>query len=618
MRRATTTTLPCFVLLALFAVPAAGVRAAPAGSVIKDQELESPIQGMSDRIREWKRGKLGPEKLVESYAVEAAERGLSKRERAIRVYLHGYALLRVRGDVPGARIQFERAFASWNAFPATCVACAICAVKRDDKRAAKGWLRKALLHDRDNLPTLHMLGRVAVNQGELDEAERYYGLAREIKITPDALAGLQSVYTSRRRRTRDKEERKKLEEKILGVARAHLLIAPESGAAHLLMSQAYKDVGQLDKAIETLEDAVANDTLDKRSKGAGLRSLAGLYQRQGRVGQVKRSLDRLLQLKIMNDADQTRVKKMLADLNQKGPASFLIWRVEELLKAVKNDGVDVRTRGRALNAVLELVGSQYLARDPRLNELRHRMFREVFRTLIDTRPTITHEILEWIEREIRDPNLIRILVHFVYPSTAPDRAPPSVRVAAVRALEVSAGPIALPTLYYCVKDPSGRVLRAVDKALERHFGIRSVVGGGIQPLSDRQIIKFRKQWRAHVRSDFGAEKLAAAYVEMSEVVAPESSQAAGQRSAPLVDHTVNLVLDNDLPWKAWKPAYNFLAHYWGKDFRPPEQRGKPVQRSQRAAIAKEIETEWGTRAKKPLPEVAGPVKDRKPMKDRKR
>ena len=82
--------------------------------------------------------------------------------------------------------------------------------------------------------------------------------------------------------------------------------------------------------------------------------------------------------------------------------------------------------------------------------------------------------------------------------------------------------------------------------------------------------------------------------KLKELFGKDVADRAGiVRSAPMVDHAVTVVLlNNDMPWTAWKAAYEFLLKYWGKDFRPPEARNRPVQPSDRAGIVKELQPFW--------------------------
>jgi len=593
-------------VLAVAALAPLAPLARAADDVILDDELKPHMQELGQRIEHWKKGRLEAKQLVEDFAVGAAAKDITDRERAIRVWVHGYAVQQVRKDLAAARTQYRRAYKLWPRFPAACRALAGCELHRRNIPQAKRWLNRALRWDTDNIPALLAMGRIHLKLDELDEAERAFQEAREVKVTPEALIGLQDVNSIRYRRSRDEEEKREFASKIVTIAKTHVFIEPESPFAHLLLAKAYKDTGRLDRAIASLEESVANDKPSEDFKREGLLRLAELHQRRGDLGGVKEALKRVLQLDVLEGEERDRITNMLTDLDDKGMASFLIWRVEGFLEIVKNDGIDVRSRVRALDMILELIGARQLRRDPYLQALRVDMFKQIFRMLVSGKPAITKEILQWVRREIRDPNLLRILVHFVYPNTVPERTPPSVRIAAVRALDEAVGLVALPTLYYCVKDPNGRVLREVDKALARYFETRSAVGLGTSGLNDVQIRASRSQWRKHVRDEFAAAKLAEAFRELTETIAPDPSQAAGQRSAPLVDHTVNLVLDNDLPWTAWKPAYDFLVHYWGKDFRPPEQRGKPVEPGQRAAVVKALEAEWAGKNSSDLPETADP------------
>ena len=63
-------------------------------------------------------------------------------------------------------------------------------------------------------------------------------------------------------------------------------------------------------------------------------------------------------------------------------------------------------------------------------------------------------------------------------------------------------------------------------------------------------------------------------------------------SAPMIDHAAHVLLDGDIPWTGWSAAYDFLVKYWGKDFRPVERRGKPVEPSEREAIVAAFESEY--------------------------
>ncbi|MHC4223883.1 MAG: HEAT repeat domain-containing protein, partial [Planctomycetota bacterium] len=242
------------------------------------------------------------------------------------------------------------------------------------------------------------------------------------------------------------------------------------------------------------------------------------------------------------------------------------------------------------------------AMDPNLREMRRQIITTIFKVLTTSPPKITIEILSFLRTDFPDPHLLRILVHFVYPFDD-DMRTPEVRVAGVRTIAAVAGRAALPTLFYCMRDEPGEVAREVDRALTRICEVRSPVGEGIAPLDAKQITHARRHWRAYFQTDDGAERLREAVQMLRRYVDMDAQFNRSQTSKPIADHIAQTILiDSDMPWSVWKPAYGFLVDYLNKEFRPVLRRGTPVTEQEREAIVAEIDRFWrGDRLELPPP-----------------
>jgi len=63
-----------------------------------------------------------------------------------------------------------------------------------------------------------------------------------------------------------------------------------------------------------------------------------------------------------------------------------------------------------------------------------------------------------------------------------------------------------------------------------------------------------------------------------------------QKSKPMADHVMwTILLDDDMPYPAWRAAYDFMQEYLGREFRPLGKRGKPITAAERPGIVREIE-----------------------------
>ena len=576
------------VLALAFAVPAAADE-----GPITEKDLEPPLNKYGEMIRDVQAGKLKGAQVMEYYTQRAARRG-APRQAAIDAYMYGLVLSEARSRFDEARRQFERAVQLWPAFPAAHVATGNLAVARRSCRGSLAAAKTALKISADCIEAYLLEARVADATGELDKAARIFKRSMEVKPTGWALIGLSGVYVKLARRSIDEEERQEFAKQAVNSANTWVFMEPKKSLAHRFKAQVYLDLGQVEHAVNTLEDSLAKGEWSDVEKGEFLKMLRAVYEVTGHVDGMKSALTRLRPL--VSGEERDRLDTRLKDIEEKGRTAFVIWQVEALVKILMNDGIDVDRRVAALNDLLEFYGNDQILANRHLAEKGWEVLRAAFRVLIDAPPEVTIRMMKFLRDQFPDPHLIRILVHFLYPY-ANERTTAPVRIETVRTLAVCAGEAALPALLFSLKDDDGGVLREVDKALAAICQRRSPVGGGLGPLPEADIVLVRKTWMRYARSEAGAERLAGAFEQLAKVVKTDPAQTRGLRAAPMVQHTVELVLlDNDMPWPAWRAAYDFLVKYWGKDVRPPERRDKPIEEFEREHAVKELEKVWAKAA----------------------
>jgi hypothetical protein len=207
-------------------------------------------------------------------------------------------------------------------------------------------------------------------------------------------------------------------------------------------------------------------------------------------------------------------------------------------------------------------------------------------------PKISTEVFHFLRTEYPDPHLLRILVHFVYPYDDATRTP-AVRVEAVRTLATVAGVAAIPTLFYCLSDEPGEVVREVDMSLAKLCEARSPVGEGIKKLTSKEAQASRNAWREYFQTADGVHWMKEAFLELRKYAEMDAQFNRQLTNKPIANHIANtILLDGDMPWEAWKAAYEFLIGYLNKEFRPVKRRGKPVEEWEREGIVKEIDAFW--------------------------
>jgi tetratricopeptide (TPR) repeat protein len=568
--------------------------------VIRNAELEPHIEELHKLSMQIRRGDLKMDKLLERYEQMAAAPG-PRRERAIRTYMYALVLERLPRREKEARREFERAIKIWEPFPAAMVEVAVLASRKKDLKTANSWLRRALRHDPKYVPAIVKQAFLARAQNDLEEAERLFKKSLDIEPSIEGWVGLATVHVLYFRRTYDEEERKYHANAAVAAANAWLYSDPEDPRPRLMKARVYKDLGQPRNALDTLEEAYARSGFEEAVRLEFLRELYHLYLMTQDIKGLERTLGRLVKHKLVTPEEREGFERKIKDLDGMGPFAVTKWQIEIYLDVLENDGISIDDRRVALRRLLEFWASDVILTDKHLKSLAGKVMRRAIKELVKAPPELVIEMMVFFRNMIQDPKLVRILVHFIYPHGKTSE----VRAETVRTLAACAKGAAVPALLFCLRDESGLVVREIDNLLSAMCERRSAVWPGIEPLTRDEVLQARRYWRAYTHTDEGAYHLIRAFEQLGTIVEAEPEHTRQLRSAPMVDHTVRLVLlDNDMPWPVWLAAYEFLIRYWGKDFRPVKRRGKPVEEFEREHVVAEIEDFWRKDSAAPPPEIA--------------
>ncbi|MHC4136668.1 MAG: tetratricopeptide repeat protein [Planctomycetota bacterium] len=567
--------------------------------VIRDAELEPQLKELQSLFLQVRRGDLKMEKLLERCEQRAAAPG-PRRERAIRAYMYGLVLEQLPRRGNEARRMFEQAIKLWEPFPAAMVAVAVLADRNKDTKTTRSWLRRALRHNSEYVPAIVKQARLAQREGDLEEAERLFKKSIDLEATSEAWIGLASVHVQYFHRSYDEKERKRHANAAVGAANAWLYTDPEDPRPRLMKANVYEDLGQPRKAVETLEEAYSRSGFKEEFRLEFLRKLHRLYFLTADIKGLQRTLARLVAHKLVTPEERDGYERKIRDLGEMRELAVMKWQIEIYLEVLENDGISIEQRRVALRRLLEFWADDVILTDKHLQRLAGKVMRRAIKELVKAPPELVVEMMQFFRNMIRDAKLTRILVHFMYPHGKT----PEVRAETVRTLAACARIAALPGLLFSLRDESGMVVREVDNLLSELCERRSAVRPGIEPLDRDQRRHARQYWRDYTHTDEGGGHLIRAFGELGKIVRPEPEHTRQLRSAPMVDHTVRLVLlDNDMSWPVWQAAYEFLVRYWGKDFRPVERRGKPVEEFEREHIVAELEDFWKKDPDAPQPET---------------
>lgn len=578
----------------------AGLARAQEGvEVIDEVALKPYFEEFEGRFDSLRKQAIKIDEFVLYYQQRAQAKG-SKRDQAINAYFYGFVLLKV---IPGtqteeAKRQLQHAVALMPGFLPAYLDLALIAEQAGDRTEAERLVRRTLEIKANWVPAIMQMGQMAHRAGDYARAKVFYNQVLDIKPTVEAFSALVIVNTKLFHQSYDEKEKDELAREALAFADAVVTIEPDNQILRLGKAQVLSDLGRLDEAIAYLENLYVGGTLKPKVQLELLKYLRGVYQYQGNVEGVSSTIDRLLKCEALPPEDRTRIAARQDDLKAMGRNAFVKWQIEDMMQRLANEGLSVEQRKRVQQELQGFITSNAVD-FPELRPLVWQAWCECFRRLIDSPPELVVAQLRWMRNHNPPPGLMAVLVHFVYPNGATEE----IREEGIRAVAASAGVGAIPSIYYSLQDDSGRVVREVDHQLATLCERRSPRAGKLDPYTPEEIREARRMWASYFHSPEGAAQLAKSFKELQQAVARVQ---ADRTSAPMIDHAANVLLDDDIPWSGWAAAYGFLVSYWGKEFRPVERRGTPVEPFEREHVVKALQQDYAGMRPEPGDDALAP------------
>jgi len=562
-----------------------------AEGMITDAEIRSLLDEQEKAGREILGQKGKPEDFLRIYQ-RYAESERPPRERAKYVYLLGRAqfILDRKSD---AQREYERALLLHASFPRVHLALCVLAERAGDLAAARRQAEAALELLPRYAEAFVALGRIhsQYQPQDLVRALACFEKAVTLDPTPEALVGLMRVRMALYHETFDEAKKKEHGDKALALARQYQLLDQRDPRPYWALADLLLQLDRPKEAVAALEQGYAAD-VPEESKPLCLEMLQRVYLQLARISReyeknLLETLRRMLKHALSADR-RAEVEKKIRDMEEKGGLAFPIWEIERRLEALNNEGKPLDERLEALAFVVGALEQDYGVFEPSLQQIRRQMFENLVRVLTKGPPPLTIKVLEYFRRSRPDPMLLGILVLFVYPLNDAQRTP-AVRLEAVRTIAEVAGVAAYPILWRCLEDDDGAVQREVDRTLSRITDERSPLDEAVTPLTPDESLRSRKFWKSYLTSEAGAKKLILAMERLRSCVRTNDETIRRQQSAPLADVLILLVLNNDLPFPAWKAVFQFFSEYLGQPFRAPEKRKLPLEEAERPAIWKLVD-----------------------------
>jgi tetratricopeptide (TPR) repeat protein len=567
--------------------------------IIDEKSLEPQMQELRGRMDQVRKNSLKVDDLVLYYQQQSVAKG-TPRQRAINAYMYGFLLLNVlnKPESKDAKRELQQAVDLVPGFLSALADLAVIAENAGDTTEAENLLRRALQLKPDYVRAHLQLGQMALRSGDLERARQIYERTLEIEPTVQAFSALIAVYLGLFRKTYDDKEKERYAKRALAAADAVTTLEPDNQVLRLFKAEVYLNIGRMQDAIDYLENLHAAGNLKPDLQLKLLRYLRQVYQAKGDVAGVKRTVERLLKCENLPPEERARIANRLKDLDAMGRNAFLKWGIEDAVQTLHNEGLSVEQRLANLRGLWEFILGDAID-VAELRPLVKLAWDECFRILVDGPPELVVIQLRALRNGMPpSTRLMAVLVHFVYP----EGRTPEIREEGVRTIAALTGPLAIPALYYTLQDDSGAVVREADSHLSRLCERRSPLGGGIEPYTPEQRRQALRFWTGYFHTEDGASRLAKSFGGLGESIVKVKPD---RTSAPMIDHAAHVLLDDDVPWVAWAASYDFLVRYWGKEFRPVERRGKPVEPGEREAVAKAFEEEFKGGGQNP--NVPGPV-----------
>lgn len=590
-----TPVLPRLLVPALLAAGLSGAtpaRAAPPQGFIRSDEVRPRVEAMLKKAQEARMGQRRQEDVVAEYAGQATDEKAAPRERAISLFLYGQLLALIpRND--DAVAAWRQALATYAQFPDAHVALGRMALSKGDFKSAGKHAKAAVDIHASHLHAFVLRADIAEAQDDLAEAEHWFGRAVEEDPTqPMALQGLALTRVKRFKASYNEERKKQFSDGARRVADTWVSMNPDEAYPRVFQAQVYYALGLRDQAAQKLEATLTGvRDLSDRDRQVCLERLFYVHAEQGDVEGAKGALARIVKLKSLPADEREHFAQRLSELENQGLNAFLKWQVDMQIEIMSNRGHSPTQRREAMRRLHELLSEPRFLSDEKLAPVINEAWRACVRTLSPpTPPELAIDMLQFFRRNLRDPKIIRIVVHFLYPQSVDSGVTENVRVEATRTVADLGKLAAVPTLLYTLNDDSRAVTRAIDVKLCSLLERRSMIAPGAGPVTEEEQKKLRLGWIEWTHSASGNEALAKALGVLHEMTAKDQRFNRKQQRNPLADHVIRVVLlDNDVGWEAWEAGYLFLRDFLGRDFLPPEKRGKVVTEELRPVLRAEIE-----------------------------
>jgi len=587
------------ILLALptvLLVLAAPGRAEPVEEFISTDEARPAMDEMKRLSEDVRIGKRRREDVQAELARKANDPKAPARDRAIAQFIYGHFLVSL-GKKDEAVAAWKAALQLFPQFPDAQLALGKVALAFNDLSVAKKHAHAALKINPRHFHAFVFMAQIALAQNNLPNALLWFQKALAQDPTNEtALQGAAMTYVRSYKDAASADRKQEFSQKARNLVDAWVSMEPNSALPRVIQARVYQMVDRPREAIEKLERLLAEVT--------GLRPeermvcLDLLYQMRAETGDIegaKAALKRLIKIPELPAPHQERYSKQLADLEEVGLKAFIQWQVEEVIKVVSNRGESPTVRRDAMRRLHQLLDEPRLRDDPELAPVVDQAWRACVRTLSPpTPPELAVDMLSFFRSNVRDRRIIRIVVHFLTPEGSEDRNTEAVRVEAVRTVAELGGKAAVPTLLYSLmSDDSLRVARAADQALCAILDRRSMIAVGAGPVTLDEQRQLRLGWQEWKHSATGAVRLQESLKELHDLTAKDARFNRKNVVNPLANHvTVEVLLDNDVEFDAWKAGYVFLRDFMGRDFLPPEHREKAIEPAVRPLLYEEIKKWW--------------------------
>jgi len=487
---------------------------------------------------------------------------------------------------------WHQALETFAAFPDARVALGRVAILQGDPRAAKRHAKAALgIHHR-NLHANILMGEVYRREGNFEKAA--YWLQKAVDVEPHdlALEGLAMAYVGLYRESFNEDRKAHYSQE----ARRYVdgwagVLKPDEAYPRLVQARVYYMVDRREEAARKLEAMLEElPSLTDHQRQVCLERLFTIKAESGDLAGATDALRRVLKIKSLTPEQREGYEKYLNGINENGLKAFLQWEVEKKIEVMSNRGNSADVRRDAMRQLHKLLSEPKYRDDPALAEVVDEAWRACVRTLRPpTPPELAIDMMQFMRQWLKDPRILRIVVHFVGPQDVDSRVTPQVRVEATRTLAEIGGKAAVPSLLFTLRDDARDVTRAIDVALCKLLERRSMIEPGPDAVTPEEQKKLRLGWDEWKHSKSGAAALKESLEELREMTAKDQRFNRKQQKNPLANHViVEVLLDDDVAFEAWEAGYLFLKEFLGRDYLPPELRGKVVTPALRPVVKEEI------------------------------